>query len=229
MPAPIATAIARLGWPGLTLVVIAALALAIADAPAAFAADTATDSAQHDGHDHGYDGDAKAEKEVSPLGVFDFHAMPYIWNTLMFLVLLGILMYYVWPAVLKGLREREDKIRADIEAAKTARKDAESMKADFEKQLAEARAESAKTVAEARAAADQLAVELKANAEAEITGMKQRAQAEINSAKEAALADLYTQTAALATDVAGKILGRSLNADDQRDLVEQTIQQYQQN
>ncbi|MEM0913986.1 MAG: F0F1 ATP synthase subunit B [Planctomycetota bacterium] len=226
MSAPIAKAIARLGWLGLTLVVMGALFTAIGDTSAHAATEAPTTDSTYGGGQGDY---SDSKGEVNPLNVFDFHAMPYVWNTLMFLALLGILVYYVWPAVLKGLRDREERIRSDIEAAKTARKDAESMKADFEKQLAEARAESAKTVAEARAAADQLAVELKANAEAEITGMKQRAQAEINSAKEAALADLYTQTAALATDVAGKILGRSLNADDQRDLVEQTIQQYQQN
>ncbi|MEO0966203.1 MAG: F0F1 ATP synthase subunit B [Planctomycetota bacterium] len=211
----------------------------IATAPT-HAADPPADS--HAGHDHSshahgdhslgiqFEDEHGADKGgPSPFDIFESDVMPYVWNLLMFLLLLGALMYYVWPAVLKGLREREEKIRADIQAAKNAREDAEKMRADFDRQIAEARAESAKTVAEARATADKLAEELRLNAEREIDAMRQRAKAEITSAKEAALAEVYTQTAALATDVAGKILGRSLNPDDQRDLVEQTIQQYQQN
>jgi F-type H+-transporting ATPase subunit b len=175
----------------------------------------------HDDHEH------DDHAGPSPFDIFESDFMPYLWNTLMFLLLLGVLMFFVWPAVLKGLRDREQKIRTDIQQAQNAREDAEKMKADFEKQLAESRAESARTIAEARATAEALKADLKASAQQEAADLKQRAQAEIASAKQAAIADIYAQTATLATEVASKILGRSITPEDHRDLVEQTVEKYQ--
>jgi len=57
----------------------------------------------------------------------------------------------------------------------------------------------------------------------ELTQMKERAQAEIRSATEQAVSELYEQTAALATQVAGKILQREISADDQRELVQRSL------
>ncbi|MEO0586455.1 MAG: F0F1 ATP synthase subunit B [Planctomycetota bacterium] len=231
----------------LTLVLTATLSAAIVAAPSAHADHHGTHllaAANTDGdHDHGAgdhdaaghgddyaEGDGhSASKDPSPFDIFEADVMPYVWNFLMWLLLLGVLLKYVFPAILKGLRDREEKIRSDIDQAKAAREEAEAMKADFERQLAEARQESQQTIAQAKATASQAAEELKATAQREIDAQRTRAKAEIASAKEAALAEVYAAAATLATDAAGKILGRSINADDQRDLVEQTVNEFQAN
>ena len=64
---------------------------------------------------------------------------------------------------------------------------------------------------------------MKAQQEAEEA--KDRATKDIEAAKQAALTEIYTQTADLATSIAEKIIRRSLNANDQRDLVDQSLEQ----
>jgi len=223
LPQPAIPGPTALGVAAVALAAIGLASPALADSLGellTLAADTPAGeyAAGEHGDDHG---------EVNPLGIFDFNVMHYIWNMLMFLILLGVLMWFVWPAVLKGLREREQKIRTDIQQAQNAREDAEKMKADFEKQLAESRQESQRIIAEATTAAEQRAAQREAEHQRKMDADRERAKAEIASAKEAALADIYAQTATLATEAAAKILGRSLNPDDQRDLVDQTVNKYQ--
>ena len=55
--------------------------------------------------------------------------------------------------------------------------------------------------------------------------MRQRAQADILAAKTAAVNDIYAQTAQLATQVAGRILRREINVQDQQALVEQSLRE----
>ena len=54
------------------------------------------------------------------------------------------------------------------------------------------------------------------------------AQRDIASAKEQALADIYSQAASLSTEIAGKILGREISADDQQSLVNASVEQFKQ-
>jgi len=56
--------------------------------------------------------------------------------------------------------------------------------------------------------------------------MKAAAKADIASAKEQALTDIYAQTASLSTAVAGKILQREINADDQQQLINDSLAQF---
>ena len=66
---------------------------------------------------------------------------------------------------------------------------------------------------------------MKAQQEAEES--KEHATREIEAAKQTALTEIYAQTANLATSIAEKIIRRNLNADDQRDLVDQSLKQLQ--
>ena len=186
---------------------------------AAFAADTPHDaSVHHEGHPVG---EAKDQ-------LFASDAFSYIWNLLMFLILLGVLWAFVWPKILNGLQARENKQLGDLEAAESARNEAQASLTEYKAQLAEARKEAQSIVAEARTAATQAANADRAKIEAEIAQMKANAQRDIASAKQQALADIYRQTASLSTTIAGKILNREISADDQQDLINQSVQQFQQ-
>ena len=189
---------------------------------AAFAAETAHDShdasVHHDGHPVG---PAKDQ-------LFASDAFSYIWNLLMFLILLGVLWAFVWPKILNGLQAREQKQLSDLDAAEKARHEAQASLTEYKAQLAEARKEAQSIVAEARTAATQAANADRAKIEAEIAQMKANAQRDIASARQQALADIYQQAASLSTTIAGKILHREISADDQQDLINQSVQQFQQ-
>src|SRR5687768_15806430 len=64
-----------------------------------------------------------------------------IFGSLAFIVVFVVLARYAFPRLNKGLRDRQDKIRGDLERAEGARKEAESSLQRYERQLQEARAE----------------------------------------------------------------------------------------
>ncbi|HEY8747824.1 MAG TPA: F0F1 ATP synthase subunit B, partial [Tepidisphaeraceae bacterium] len=132
-----------------------------------------------------------------------------------------------WKNVLKGLKGREDRIRADIAQAEAARTKAEASLADYNRQLATAEQKVRDILAKATVDAEQLATSIRARAQSESEEIKERATRDIEAAREQALTEIYQQTADLATRVAEKILRRNLNADDQRDLVNQSLAELQ--
>ncbi len=177
--------------------------LAAAAAPAlALAADTA----QHDAIATTKEGIASG---VTALVVFG--------------LVFAVLAVKVWPAIASGLDERANKIKNEIEAAEAARAQAKSALEQYERSLADAREQAQKEIDKARTAANALAADLKAKAETDMAAMKAKALADIEAAKRVALAEIYVESANLATAVAGKILQREINRNDQSRLVEDAL------
>ena len=74
--------------------------------------------------------------------------------------------------------------------------------------------------------AEKIAAGIKMHAQQEAEEIKEKALREIDAARTSAIGEIYQQAATLATNVAEKILRRNLNPDDQRDLVNQSIEQF---
>ncbi|MCX5662195.1 MAG: F0F1 ATP synthase subunit B [Planctomycetota bacterium] len=142
---------------------------------------------------------------------------------LVFLILLAVLKKHAWGPIIKGLSDREGKIREDLEQAERAYKQAATTLEEYRKQLSAAHDEARKIIDQSRADAQRIATQIKDQTQAEINAMRVRAQAEIKQSKEQALSEIYTQTANLATDVASRILRKEINAADQRRLVEDSL------
>lgn len=145
--------------------------------------------------------------------------VPMIVSLVVFIVVLAILSAKVWPAITKGLADREHKIKSEIEAAEAARAQAKSALEGYERALADARAQAQKELDAAKAAATAVANEMKAKTEADMAAAKDKVMREIEGAKKQALADIYGEASSLATMVAGKILQREINSHDQQRLV----------
>lgn len=145
------------------------------------------------------------------------------WSIVVFLIFFGVLSFVVWPKILKGLQAREEKQRSDLQKAEKAAADAAATLKQYEAQLAEARKEAQQMIEQSRSDAAKLAGELKVQAENEVAQLRQRVQNEIRTAKEQAIGEIYAEAAMLATQVAGKILQREINPEDQKTLVEQSL------
>lgn len=156
----------------------------------------------------------------NPMG---FDLLQFVMAIVVFGVVMLILRAQVWPKILGGLQAREDKIRSEVFAAEKLRKEADAAKREFDVKLAEARAESARLLEQTKAEQLRLAADLRAKAEIELNEMRDQARANIEAAKRAAVNELYSHAAILATTVAGKILQREVNADDQRRLVDESM------
>lgn len=154
-----------------------------------------------------------------------FQALPAVTAFVVFGVVFVVLAKFVWPSIAKGLDDRNSKIVNEIKAAEDARAAAKAAQAEFEKSLANAREEAANMIKQARADAQRVADELKARNDQELAEKVSRANADIEAARKAAVAELQAQSAALATEIAGKILRRQVNDQDNQRLVQESLKE----
>ncbi len=178
--------------------------------------------------DHGHDGDTHAAADGHTGGDHQAHPLdPEMINFFVALIVFGaafgILAWKAWPAIVKGLDDRDNKIREEIYSAEQARQRANDALQEYEKSLAEARAEAAAMIEQTKAEQSRMAAEYRQEAEAQRAQMLESARSSIEAAKRAALNEIYAETAMLATDVASKILGREINPEDQKHLVQETL------
>ena len=145
------------------------------------------------------------------------------YTIVVFVLFFVLLSVFVWPKILASLQAREEKVRGDLKHAEDAAKDASATLAEYKQQLAEAQKQAQQIVEDSRQSAQQVTNQLKDQAQAEITQIKERAQADIAVAKEQAVAEIYDQAGTLATQVAGQILRREINAGDQATLIRESI------
>ncbi len=144
-----------------------------------------------------------------------------------FLVVFFVLKAKAWGPILKGLQDRENKIKADLESAERANKDAQSNLKAYQQQLSEAQTEAKRIMDAARADADKLRAQRHAETQAEITAMRTQVTRDIHNAKDQAVKQLIEEVGMLSTQIAGQILKREINASDQSNLVRESIEQYQ--
>src|SRR5690606_19490970 len=143
------------------------------------------------------------------------------------LLLVAILGKFAWGPIASGLKAREDKIRRDIADAEAARARAEATLKEYQAQLAQAESKVRELLSKAQSDAERVATSIRMQAQQEAEEAKERAGKEIEAAKNQALSEIYEQTASISTSIAEKILRRNLNADDQRELVRQSLEQLQ--
>ena len=165
--------------------------------------------------------------EAAQPGLLSLDIQQALWVLGIFIVLVVILYRTAWKNVLAGLKAREDRIRKDIADAESARVRGEQALKDYNSQLATAEAKVQAMFNQAAVDAEKIAAGIRMHAQQEAEEIKERAIKEIESSKQQALTEIYEQTANLSTSIAEKILKRSLNADDQRDLVAQGLEQLQ--
>jgi F-type H+-transporting ATPase subunit b len=159
-------------------------------------------------------------------GLLDLDLMSSIWVLAIFLVVVIILHRTAWKNVMAGLKAREDRIRKAIADADAARAKAEAQLAEYNKQLATAEQKGRDMISQAGIDAERIATNIKMKAQQELEEAKEKAAKEIEAAKRVALNEIYEQTANLATAVAEKIIRRNLNANDQKDLVSQGLEEF---
>lgn len=150
--------------------------------------------------------------------------VPMIVSLLVFSMVLAIVSMVIWPKITRGLAERENKIREEIESAEMARKQARESLEEYQRSLEKARAESQKMLEQTRTQQAQMAADLKAKADVELGQLRERAMKDIETAKRAALSEIGAQASSLAVVAASKILRREIRAGDHQASVDESIQ-----
>ncbi|MAO07428.1 MAG: ATP synthase F0 subunit B [Alteromonas sp.] len=154
----------------------------------------------------------------------DFSFGLFIWQIILFLLLLFLLRKFAWKPILNAVNDREQGIKDAMASAENARREMENLQADNEKLLKEARAERDAMLKEARELKTKMISEAKEEAKAEADKMVSQAQMAIESEKKAAVAELKSQVASLSVEIAEKVVKSELsNKDKQLKLVEDML------
>jgi F-type H+-transporting ATPase subunit b len=137
-----------------------------------------------------------------------------IWTLLAFLIVFFLLKKMAWPAIIKGLKDRENTIADSLATAQKVKEEMALMKSENETLLAKAREERALMLKEARETKDKIINEAKEQAKTEANKIVTEAQIAINAQKMAALTDVKNQVGKLVIEVSEKVLRKELGNKD---------------
>ena len=138
-----------------------------------------------------------------------------------FFILAGFTMKFVWPPLMKALDERAEKIASGLAAADRGKAEMAAAAKTAQNELASARDEGQKRIADAEKRAQMIADEIKANAQAEAARIVSQAKADAEQQVTRAREELRAQVAGLAVKGAEQILKREVNAAAHADLLSQ--------
>jgi F-type H+-transporting ATPase subunit b len=152
------------------------------------------------------------------------------WMIISFLTILLLLKKFAWPVIIKSLDEREKSIADALDAARKAKEEMTSLKADNEKLLQEARNQRDIILKEAREAKDAIVNDAKLKATEEADRLRRMAREDIQNEKMAAITELKNQVATLSIEIAEKVIRRQLVDDEkQKALMNDLIQDIKMN
>ena len=142
------------------------------------------------------------------------------WTVITFLILYFLLARYAWKPLLGAVEARERGIRADLDAARRERDDAQRLLEEHKALVAQARKERAEAVEAGRRDAERLKAEILDQARIQRDQLAKQAEAQIAAGLRQARSELKGAAADLAIQAAGKLLATNLDDATQRRLVE---------
>ena len=134
----------------------------------------------------------------------------FIFGTICFIVVFGVLGKMLLPRITKTLAERTELIEGGLAKAEKEQEEAKQVLEEYKQQLADARHDAARLREEAREQGAQIIAEMRQQAETEARRITESAQSQIESERQQALAALRAEVGTLATELAGRIVGESL-------------------
>ena len=166
-----------------------------------------------------------ASEQPSPL-------MPHLAELIVGLVAFGLLFLFlrakVFPMFEKVYAERANAIEGGMERAKQAEEEAEETLAQYRERLADARHEAARLREDAREQGAAIIAEMREQAQAEARRITEAAHQQLEAERQQAVTQLRTQVGALAADLAGRIVGETLEDDArQRRVIDRFLEELE--
>jgi F-type H+-transporting ATPase subunit b len=133
-----------------------------------------------------------------------------------FAIVLLVIFKFVAPRFEQVFRARREAIEGGIERAETMQAEAKAALERYQAQLAEARTEAAQIRDQARAEGQQILEELRTQAQQESARILARGEEQLASSRQQVVNELRGHIGALAVDLAGRVVGESLEDDARR-------------
>ncbi len=154
------------------------------------------------------------------LGVNPWTALFTLANTV---ALFLVMKKFLWVPVLKMIEERQQEIDSLYAEAGSAKAEAKAMEEEYRNKLSAAADTSERIVREAVARGQSREEEILRQANAEAAAILDKASADIAQEKKKAINDAKDEISVIALAIAGKVVGRELNGEDQTRLVDRFI------
>ena len=148
-----------------------------------------------------------------------------LWSIIVFGGLLYILSKTAWPAMLEGLKKREQNIADTIAAAENARNEAEKSRAHLAGEMAKANDNIRSMMEEARRDATAAKDDMISSAKKEIGIERDRLRKEIETARDQALLDILNQSTQLAAMISAKTIKREIRPEDHKKLFDESLRE----
>ena len=146
------------------------------------------------------------------------------WTLVSFTILYLILRKFAWGPILGAVKEREESIKAALDAADNAKKEMENLKADNEKILNEAKIERETMLKEAREMKSKLISDAENEAKAKAKTMVEAAKTAIQNEKNSAMNELKNTVVDLSVGIAEKLISEELaDKDKQLKMIEEIL------
>ena len=168
---------------------------------------------------------AFAAEEKSGISVILPDMIEFIPMLIAFIILWIILAKFGWPIFNGMLERRENTIREALKQSEEAKIESERILAEYKKQLDDAKAQASQIISDAREAGDAMKAEIQKKATAEAADMIEKAKTTIEAEKKAAIAELQASIADTSIDVAAKLIGNDLTADEHRAIIEKYVKE----
>ena len=139
------------------------------------------------------------------------------WALVALILFFVVIAYFKVPAMLaKGLDDRSDKIRDDLDEARKLREEAQHLLADYQRKRREAEQEAEGIIAAAKREAEALAQEAERKTEDYVSRRTAMAEQKIAQAESQAVAEVRAKAVDVAVEAAREVLGSQMagkNAD----------------
>ena len=163
------------------------------------------------------------------MGQFEAFVGVNFWTAL-FILLNTLVIFFVAKKFLFGpvmhiIETRQQEIDDMYTQADTARETAVKLQSEYEDKLSQAAATSERLVKEATVRAQGREEEIIREANQRAEAIRAKASADIAQEKKKALNDAKDEISVIALAIAGKVVGRELDGEDQRNLVDSFIEE----
>lgn len=138
-----------------------------------------------------------------------------VWSLAVLIPIALVFAKYVVPAFTRVLDARTEKIEGGLAKAAAAQAEAQAALEQYSAQLADARVEAARIRDDARLEGQAIVADLRVKASDDASRILDNAQRQIEAERQLAVISLRSEIAALATELAARVVGESL-ADDAR-------------
>jgi len=169
------------------------------------------------------DAGARAETSLNPLTWSRDLAL---WTGVVFVLLLVVLAKYAWGPIADGLEKRERRIAEEIAEAEKIHAEARRLLEEYQRRLAASEDQVRQMIEAARRDAEKVGQGIVEKARIDAQAEHRRALEEIDRAVAGAIEELAERSAALAVELAGKIVSTRLDPSAHARLIEQAVASF---